>query len=326
MLKAQLKSKISQLDSRWRENEDILTGDFFGILDYLPRNPYLCKFISYIASLNPDVQTPAIDGVDWDNSEIMFWPRMSTDEENAEPDIVIVSDKWVVVIEVKLQSNFRYKQPWREYVVGCKIAQEHSIPVDSVYYLVLARKRLDIAPTFKADEKEQLNELAARTHYLKWHEVVALVESWLRGASGECALMAEHERMLTDLFKAMRKRRAIAFSGFAFANMASIGIATDSIFCPPRFTGFLYQTPGIQPAEETVFLSSCHAGFITLCPDVDILEQPIFLSNRFGGFARNLQTITTTYDSVFFASPFVGFLNTAPACSKYEHIFKKGSS
>ena len=46
MLKAQLKSKIFQLSSKWRENEDILTGDFFGVLDYLPRNPYLCKFMA----------------------------------------------------------------------------------------------------------------------------------------------------------------------------------------------------------------------------------------------------------------------------------------
>lgn len=326
MLKVQLKSKIFQLGSKWRENEDILTGDFFGVLDYLPRNPYLCKFISYITFLNPNVQTPSTDGVDWDNTKIRFWPRTSADEEDAEPDIVIVSNKWILVIEVKLQSDFGDTQPWREYVVGCKIAQEHSIPVDSVYYLVLARKRLDIAPTFKADETEQLNELAARTHYLKWHEAVSLIESWLRGASAEHALLAEHERMLTDLFNAMRKRRAIAFSGFAFANIAPTAIAADSIFCPLRFTGFQYQTPETQPAEDTVFLSSCHAGFVARCPEVDVLERPIFLGSRFDGFVRNSQTITRTHDSVFFALRFTGFLKTVPTCRKYEHFFKKGAS
>lgn len=349
MLKAQLKSKIFQLGPEWRKNEDILTGDFFGVLDYLPRNPYLCKFISYIASLNPNVQTPSSDGVDWDNTKIRFWPRTSTDEEDVEPDIVIVSNKWVLVIEVKLQSNFGDTQPWREYVVGCKIAQEHSIPVDSVYYLVLARKRLNIAPTFKADETEQLNELAARTHYLKWHEVVSLIESWLRGASAEHALLAEHERMLTDLFNAMRKRRAIAFSGFAFANIASTAIAANNIFCPPRFTGFQYQTPETQPAEDTIFLSSCHAGFVTRCPEVGFLERPIFLGSRFDGFVaccpevnvlerlvflgsqfdgfvRNSPTMTRTQDSVFFDLRFTGFLKTVPTCRKYEHVFQKGSS
>lgn len=349
MLKAQIKSKLFQLGPKWRENEDILTGDFFGVLDYLPRNPYLCRFIAYITSLNPNVQTPSPNGVDWDNTKVMFWPRTSTDEEDAEPDIIMISNKWVLVIEVKLQSNFGNTQPWREYVVGCKIAQEHAIPVDSVYYLVLARKRLDIAPTFRTNEAKELDELKTRTHYLQWHEVVSLIESWLRGKSTGHVLLPAHERMLTDLFSAMKKRRAIAFSGFTFANIAFTEIATDSIFCPPRFTGFQYQTPETQPAEDTVFLSSCHVGFLAHCPEVGILERsiflehrfdgfvthdkelnilegPVFLNNRFDGFVRNSPTITRTRDSVFFALQFTGFLKTVPSCRKDEHFFKKGSN
>lgn len=318
MLKAQLKSKIFQLDPGWRDIEDILTGDFFGTLDYLPRNPYLRDFISRVASINPDVQTPPLDGVDWDNIEIMFWPRMFSDEENAEPDIVIVSDKWVLVIEVKLGSGFGDNQPWREYVVGCKIAQEHSIPVDSVYYLILARKHLDITPTFKATEVEQLNKFLAITSYFKWHEAVALIESWLRGAS------TEHRRMLTDLFKAMRKRRAIAFSGFAFANIASVATIARSIFCPPRFMGFLCQIPNTQQADGSVFLRHSHEGFIANCPKVNVPNQSIFLGKSFSGFVRSSPEVTQTSDSMFLASSFGAFLNIAPVCSKYDHIFQKG--
>ena len=324
MLKAQLKSKISQLDSEWMKNEDILTGDFFGVLDYLPRNPYLYRFISYIVSLNPDVHTPSTDGVDWDSTEIKFWPRTSADDENAEPDIVMLSNKWIVVVEVKLQSDFGDTQPWREYVVGQKIAKERSIPADSVYYLVLARKRLDIAPTFKSDEIESLRELRARTNYLKWHEAVALIESWLRADSAEYVLAPEHERMLTDLFKAMRKRRAIAFSGFTFANMALTTIPASSVFCPPWFTGFQCQAPETQPAADTVFLGSRHAGFVVSCPEVGFLERPVFLPEQFGGFIRNSQILAQTCDDVFFTWQFTGFLHTAPACDKYLRTFKKG--
>jgi len=312
LLKAQLKSKITQLDPAWRGIEDILTGDFFGTLDYLPRNPYLRDFISLVASLNPDVRTPSLDGTDWDNAEILFWPRMFSDEENAEPDIVIVSDKWLLVIEVKLQSGLSDTQPWREYVIGCKIAQEHSIPVDSVYYLVLARTRLDITPTFKATEVEQLNKLSVITSYLKWHETVALIESWLRGA------LAEHKRMLTDLFKAMRKRRAIAFSDFTFANMAPVAIATGGIFCPPRFTDFLSQIPQTLQTDGSVFLHHSHGGFIANCPKVDTHDQPIFLGKSFGGFARSFPKVTQTFDSLFLASFFGAFLNAAPEVKLYS--------
>lgn len=121
MLKAQLRSKMFQLDRgpsaglhevtpsgryhAWWDVEDILTSDFFGVLDYLPRKPFLACFIAYVASLNPDVQTPVIDEIDWDSSHLLFWPHIHTQEENTEPDVVIVTDKWVLVIEVKLDSG-----------------------------------------------------------------------------------------------------------------------------------------------------------------------------------------------------------------------------
>jgi hypothetical protein len=177
MLKAELWSKMSQLDPAWRDIEDILTSDFFGVLDYLPRRSFLASFVSHTASLNPNVKTPVIEDVDWDRSEILFWPHLHAHEEIAEPDVVIVTDKWVLVIEVKLESGLGDRQPWREYMVGRKIAEDHGVPGDCVYYLIVARTRLDIAPFFRSTESEKLDELRLRTSYMKWHEAVALVGS-----------------------------------------------------------------------------------------------------------------------------------------------------
>ena len=52
MLKTQLSSKLFPLYARWGEVEDILTGDYFGALDYLPRRPFLAEFITHITRLN----------------------------------------------------------------------------------------------------------------------------------------------------------------------------------------------------------------------------------------------------------------------------------
>lgn len=71
MLKAQLGSKIHALNPKWRNMEDILTGDFFGALDYLPRVPYLCEFISHIGSLNTPVRAPAVTDVDWNGVTLL---------------------------------------------------------------------------------------------------------------------------------------------------------------------------------------------------------------------------------------------------------------
>ena len=104
MLKAQIRSKIGALGPGWRDIEDILTGDFFGALDYLPRRPFLAGFLEWVARLNETVKQPPREGVDWDGVEFNFWPMVKGEDEAAEPDVVIVSDHWVLVVEVKLDS------------------------------------------------------------------------------------------------------------------------------------------------------------------------------------------------------------------------------
>ncbi len=117
MLKAQLGARTFPLDPAWRDIEDILTGDYFGTLDYLPRQSFLPAFIQWVANLDPSVDPPAMDDVDWDHVEILFWPMTFGEEESAEPDVVLVSNRWVIVIEVKLDSGLGHGQPWRKYAV-----------------------------------------------------------------------------------------------------------------------------------------------------------------------------------------------------------------
>lgn len=324
MLKAQLKSKMFQVTWSWRDIEDILTGDFFGTLDYLPRSPYLRDFVSYIGSLNPDVQTPPVEGVDWDNLELMFWPLLYTDDENAEPDIVLISNKWVLVIEVKLNSGLGNDQPWREYIVGRQIAEDNAIPQNSVYYLVAARNRTDIATTFKSSETDKLHELAARTSYLKWHEVVALIESWMKSGIDGWDLLPEHVRMLNDLFAVMKKRRAIAFSGYSFANVQDVATMTDGIFCPPVFIGFLSGAPQTEHEADTVFLQHGHRGFIAGSPEVESPDDYVFFGKNFGGFTKGAPRVSQASDCVFWSSTFEGFLDTSPACSRVSNLFLEG--
>ena len=59
MLKAELRAKMFQLDPGWASVEDILTGDFFGALDYLPRVPFLSRFLERVVALNETVLPPS---------------------------------------------------------------------------------------------------------------------------------------------------------------------------------------------------------------------------------------------------------------------------
>lgn len=268
MLKAQLHSKMSRLvkmspqDTDWMNIEDILTGDFFGTLDYLPRDPFVKDFIDYVVSLNPKIKRPENEEVDWENIKINFWPRsFFTEEENAEPDVVIVSNRWVLVIEVKLMSGLGNSQPWREYIVGRKIAEEHAVSPDSVYYLVVARNRLDIAHTFTQKERVQLEKMLPKTFYLKWHEALSLVDSWLRRENHVHNSSSGIYRLLSDLYQAARRRPVLVFSDFAFENTNFVNLVSSRIFCPPRFTGFLKNSLALISQSKFVFFCNAFDGF-----------------------------------------------------------------
>src|SRR5687767_3326098 len=104
MLKTQLGSrKIAQLTRDWQTLEDILTGDFFGVLDYLSREPYLQTFLEQIEQLNNRVGCLDLARINWHEVQMMFWTRRAGHEDMTEPDVVLVSDRWVIVVEVKLE-------------------------------------------------------------------------------------------------------------------------------------------------------------------------------------------------------------------------------
>ena len=76
MLKIQLHSKLNlSHPCRWQDSEDILTGDFFGALDYLPRQPYFHDFLQDVECLNERRGLLELDRVDWDSVEMLFWTR-----------------------------------------------------------------------------------------------------------------------------------------------------------------------------------------------------------------------------------------------------------
>ena len=176
MLKAELRAKMFQLDPDWAKVEDILTGDFFGALDYLPRNPFLSCFLERVVALNETARTPELSQVDWSNVKLLFWPRVQLDEEQVEPDVVVVSNRWTIVIEVKLDSGLGVRQPWREYQAGQSIARKHGLPSHAVYYLVRGKRRTWVRRAERdagkragltTDERQRLKELERENRELK---------------------------------------------------------------------------------------------------------------------------------------------------------------
>ena len=316
MLKAQLRSKIGVLGSEWQDIEDILTGDFFGALDYLPRQPFLCSFIEWVAAFNTDATQPPCEAVDWEAVEFIFWPMITGKDESAEPDVVIVSNRWVLVVEVKLDSGLGADQPWREYCVGREIAEDRGLPENSVFYLLVSRHRLNVAATFAEPDELGRRELLAKTSHLFWHQAVGLIERWLKRGPAQLLVEPEQERLLLDLLGTLRRRRSIAFSGFAFINQDPVFADSDKLFCPDRFAGFLDDSESrrIANAKESWFLSR-FVGFLDSSPETSAACDGILVGARFAGFPSADQVVAVPSGPFMPVTEFSGFLDRCPRCS-----------
>lgn len=130
MLLAQLHRKVP---SEFEGMEDVLTSSVFGLFKYLPRE--LAKsFLAEWAAV-PSLEGPLL---------VELWPRYTTPagfrrpgvlpEENedpatrgdTEPDVVITSKEWVILVEAKYRSPLDqyFDQLGREFAIGHQRAQE----------------------------------------------------------------------------------------------------------------------------------------------------------------------------------------------------------
>jgi hypothetical protein len=91
-----------------------------------------------VEDINGGVDRFELDRVDWEDVEMVFWPRCAEQDGLTEPDLVLASNRWVIVVEVKLGSGFGKNQPWREYELGQQIAKNRA-----VYYVIVSRAKLD---------------------------------------------------------------------------------------------------------------------------------------------------------------------------------------
>jgi len=316
MLKAQIAGKISQLDPGWREIEDLLTGDFFGVLDYLPREPFLRAFVSSLHPMDRGGTRVPLDGVDWEGVEVLFWRMTHAGDETAEPDVIIVSNRWVLVIEVKLASELGPEQPWREYCVGKAIAEDRGLPPGSVYYLLVARRRLSIRATFRPSQAAEREELLSRSLEFRWCRAVAMVRSWLNGDIDGPPMMPEHTRMLGDLMSALRKRRTLFFAGFAFENPRQVDRHLGAFFCPPRMDGFLTRALPVGGRRDGCVFLRRFGGFLRHVPRVERHEGAGPLARGFDGFLSHSLGVGALRGPVFLRRSFAGFLVSAPRCGR----------
>lgn len=137
----------------WGISEDDLTGDFFGLMKYLPGDRLLVPFLRLIQSHYLD---RSITFRNIDSAEILLWPEYQIPVQWREqfnrteipiekrrskyyiiPDIVIHLDECTLVIEAEKSHSVEAEQLFQQYLMGRQIMQAADKHNSSLFNLLL---------------------------------------------------------------------------------------------------------------------------------------------------------------------------------------------
>ena len=268
MYLAELRGKLS---SRIERMEDILTSNVFSFFKYSNRNIFLKN---YLNELGFKVSKEEVE-----EAEFKFWPVF---EDGTEPDLVIITGNYYLLIEAKYFSEFSEgkeksdSQLLREIKNGKLDAKNYNkefklIAITADYY-------------FK-EYKFKVIPQKFRSHFkwTNWQSVSSFLDNIL---SSNPNIKGSERDFCLDLYnlldkKHLRSFQNITYNGPSLEDYGSIFFNAKTAKLRGDFIGFidsLSLAKGLKPVGKTVFFSSTKRIFKSLSKleKLKKVKSPIF--------------------------------------------------
>ena len=197
MYQAELKGKLS---SRIENQEDILTSNVFSFFKYADRQVYLKDYLDGLGIKLMEDEA--------ENAEFEFWPILP---DKTEPDVVIISENYYILIEAKYNSKFSEMENTERGQLNREV---------SMGYL----KANNLGKTFRMiaitsdyiEPKKVLASFKNRPDFIwtNWQSVTNLLETKLGKNNPQ-------ERFVNDLYNLLKTKNLRAFAGFHYLFRAS---------------------------------------------------------------------------------------------------------
>ncbi len=208
------KLKISKNGEEMQYNlsssEDSFTSSVFGLLKYLPTKLFWEILSNAIIDANPDFEDAEIKVID-------FWPKwdVKTKDENSlidnehfvEPEVIIETNKFNLVIEAKLKNNKQDKNQWINEIEAYKLEYEDKAPNSLLYFLAIDGSNIS-SNEFKefAVQENTINVEILKT---TWTAILKAVNNQINYAE------KEHLFILNDII------RCFEFQGYRYLHYFS---------------------------------------------------------------------------------------------------------
>lgn len=242
---AELRGKFSPSEER---KEDILTSDVFSFFKYADRQVFLAQFLKLLGL--------GVSRQDLAEVEFLFWHSF---EDGTEPDLVIITGKYYLLVEAKFHSDFGQEsekiqhQLVREYKGG--ELEAHNM--DKEFQLVAVTAHY-ARHQFLAENSAYVSR---DLHWLNWHQIALLIASCLETHPG---LTQETRVFAEDLYDLLVKKNLRKYAGVDFLkNLRKVGSSSPQLFFEAAtafyrgdFLGFtvsLQDSPRVQPLTGSIF-------------------------------------------------------------------------
>lgn len=223
MYLAELQGKLSP---RVERMEDILTSNVFSFFKYSSRDVFLKRYLSSLG-FNISVQQAR-------DAEFIFWPRF---EDNTEPDLVLLTADYYILIEAKYFSGFAGETPktnaqlLREIYGGRREARNYG----KQFFLVAVT-----ADSYKKDDKLKVipEDLKHHCIWTNWQRVSWFLYNILES---NFYLRKEDRDFATDLYNLLDLKNLRGFKGFKEITGEEVSLKTDaraSVFFDARTAKF----------------------------------------------------------------------------------------
>ncbi|MCF7912697.1 MAG: hypothetical protein K9M99_09225 [Candidatus Cloacimonetes bacterium] len=195
MIIAELKGKLSP---KVIEMEDVLTSNVFSFFKYTD-NSILKEYLKFLIKISV---------LDDDDFIIEFWPRF---DDQTEPDVVIQSQEYYIVLEAKYKSELeksnknRYDQIDRE-IEGGKIASKNFNK--KFVYILITAKYCEETNEFELYKKEAEKDLFI-FKWTNWQEVATFLKTKV---ISEKSLPISAKIFAQDLYDLLIKKNLITFT------------------------------------------------------------------------------------------------------------------
>lgn len=235
---AELHNKVGGNAVSYERSEDELTGNFFGMLRYIPFNKGMKQVIT--KTIYPNNLADFIEGIDveeW-SSCIKFWPRYEEDDKHTEMDGVIDLGDIILGIEVKYRSGISSDDDINEKeqeMDSCNQLSREAKLLDKIggskkKVLILVAKQLACDEIYN-DAIQRIDNGDVHIGYISWQKILEALDE-LKDLNPYESLIIEDLRKLLikkgfEQFKNFNVDIEVERSYWSFDNIFNLNLNYD---------------------------------------------------------------------------------------------------